>query len=417
MRTHAQTVCLQYQRVLPATPYSISSSANSPCFPTFITPPKMKKGLQPKGMRPGNKRRKQLAAARAATKVRRLNSSEEVPNADAAEISEDLASAQPQECSVDLRAGNNASAAETLSASAAKLYNFRQHVGNEGENEEQAQGDSMRGWVLVETAQLDFLLAGARCGRNCANSSLSMQMTDTKLGFCREMQLVCSECGVLNIENSSPRINDSENPQDPFEVNERAVLYTHELGASYAPLQKLCTVFGMQGLSEKTFYKKDKKVCEAILSTTQTVLDQTADIVKAAYKETFPEKQPGDAEREEEEEEEEMDAEQAEERRQDALWKDMPWADVTFDGTWHKRGFSSLYGVAAVIDVLTGYVLDFEVLSKFCHVCAANECRLRQMSEREREAWFDNHIASCSINYEGSSKAMEKEAALRLWNR
>ena len=28
-----------------------------------------------------------------------------------------------------------------------------------------------------------------------------------------------------------------------------------------------------------------------------------------------------------------------------------------------------MYGVAAVIDVLTGLVVDYIVLSKFCHAC------------------------------------------------
>ena len=40
---------------------------------------------------------------------------------------------------------------------------------------------------------------------------------------------------------------------------------------------------------------------------------------------------------------------------------------VSFDGTWRKRGFSSNYGVGVWIDVLTGLVIDYEVLSLYCH--------------------------------------------------
>lgn len=43
---------------------------------------------------------------------------------------------------------------------------------------------------------------------------------------------------------------------------------------------------------------------------------------------------------------------------------------VSFDGTWHKRGFTSKYGIGVCIDVLTGLVIDFEVLSSYCHACA-----------------------------------------------
>ncbi|GFU82663.1 uncharacterized protein TNCV_2900041 [Trichonephila clavipes] len=43
---------------------------------------------------------------------------------------------------------------------------------------------------------------------------------------------------------------------------------------------------------------------------------------------------------------------------------------VTYDGTWHKRGHTSLYRIGIVIDVLTNIVVDFEVLSKYCHECS-----------------------------------------------
>ena len=43
---------------------------------------------------------------------------------------------------------------------------------------------------------------------------------------------------------------------------------------------------------------------------------------------------------------------------------------VTIDGTWQKQyGFSSLLGVAFIILVDTGEVLDFEVKCKHCFEC------------------------------------------------
>ncbi|GFV48677.1 uncharacterized protein TNCV_292901 [Trichonephila clavipes] len=52
---------------------------------------------------------------------------------------------------------------------------------------------------------------------------------------------------------------------------------------------------------------------------------------------------------------------------------------VSFDGTWLTRGHTSLIGIGCVIDMLTEYVVDFEVMS--------------------------------------SSTSMEMEAALTLWKR
>jgi len=49
---------------------------------------------------------------------------------------------------------------------------------------------------------------------------------------------------------------------------------------------------------------------------------------------------------------------------------------ISFDGTWHHRGFNSSHGVSIVMAVDTGEVLDFEVLSKDCSVCMKNDVQL-----------------------------------------
>ena len=43
---------------------------------------------------------------------------------------------------------------------------------------------------------------------------------------------------------------------------------------------------------------------------------------------------------------------------------------VSYDGTWHKRGFVSNHGMGVVISMDMGEVLDREVLSKFCQACS-----------------------------------------------
>ncbi|GFV91948.1 uncharacterized protein TNCV_2976191 [Trichonephila clavipes] len=53
---------------------------------------------------------------------------------------------------------------------------------------------------------------------------------------------------------------------------------------------------------------------------------------------------------------------------------------VSFDGTWLTRGHTSLIGVGCVIDMLTGYVVDFEVMSKVCRHCSVAKNKLGQSS-------------------------------------
>ncbi len=50
---------------------------------------------------------------------------------------------------------------------------------------------------------------------------------------------------------------------------------------------------------------------------------------------------------------------------------------VSFDGTWAKRGHTSLFGVVYVISVDTGEVLDYEVLSNFCKTCQYYDSKKR----------------------------------------
>ena len=87
---------------------------------------------------------------------------------------------------------------------------------------------------------------------------------------------------------------------------------------------------------------------------------------------------------------------------------------VSYDGTWMKRGFTSQYGVGVAIDILTCLVIDYEVMSLYCHGCIDNKT---WTGARERLAWEEAHAPDCCIKYAGSSKATETEVAKRIWSR
>ncbi|GFT10537.1 uncharacterized protein TNCV_1942961 [Trichonephila clavipes] len=42
---------------------------------------------------------------------------------------------------------------------------------------------------------------------------------------------------------------------------------------------------------------------------------------------------------------------------------------VSYDGTWPKRGHTSNLALGITINVLSGLVLDLEILSKYCQNC------------------------------------------------
>ncbi|GFW90966.1 uncharacterized protein TNCV_1758401 [Trichonephila clavipes] len=78
-----------------------------------------------------------------------------------------------------------------------------------------------------------------------------------------------------------------------------------------------------------------------------------------------------------------------------------PNVPVAIDGTWQKRGHTSLNGVVTAISVDTGKVVDAEILSRKCS-CHFNG---------------NLHSDECSANYFGNSEGMEVEGALRIFNR
>ena len=83
---------------------------------------------------------------------------------------------------------------------------------------------------------------------------------------------------------------------------------------------------------------------------------------------------------------------------------------VAIDGTWQKRGFSSLNG-AVVATSKEGKVMDYQVMSKHCMGC-------RIWKSREGTPEYDNWKAShiCSINHQKSAGAMEAEGAVAIFN-
>lgn len=89
---------------------------------------------------------------------------------------------------------------------------------------------------------------------------------------------------------------------------------------------------------------------------------------------------------------------------------------VSYDGSWPTKGYSSKHGFGAAIDILTGYVMDFDTASKYCHIC---EIAAKELDKDSPDFyfWYQGHADSCSINHQGSSGAMETTIAEIIWKR
>ncbi|GBN67610.1 hypothetical protein AVEN_36272-1 [Araneus ventricosus] len=74
----------------------------------------------------------------------------------------------------------------------------------------------------------------------------------------------------------------------------------------------------------------------------------------------------------------------------------------------------SLYGISIVVDILTGFVIDYDILSKNCLECTTAK---RDLGEHiaDFSKLYKTHRPEYSEKYVGSSNSMEVKAVEILW--
>jgi len=65
---------------------------------------------------------------------------------------------------------------------------------------------------------------------------------------------------------------------------------------------------------------------------------------------------------------------------------------------------------------MAGLVIDYEILSKYCHACTVKTTELGEDNPEFRE-WYAAHGDNCAAYYTGTSSNMETDAAIRIWIR
>ena len=174
-----------------------------------------------------------------------------------------------------------------------------------------------------------------------------------------------------------------------YDVNRRLVYNTIELGFGYEGLATLSSIMKMPCLTKGAYYKQLESIVAVLeVECSEEMKRVSANIHKMVL-----------------EENQEIDEGQP----VDIL--------VSFDGTWAKRGFTSLTGVVFVISTDTGEVLDCHVLSKSCQKCALKRSKCHDGDQFEQ--WRIKHEAlnDCDINFKSSSQAMEAKGAKSVWER
>ena len=205
------------------------------------------------------------------------------------------------------------------------------------------------------------------------------------------IKLVCSNCKhIVYDSGGSGKMKCGDTGL--FMLTAMIIYLVKLLGHGYAAVERFCSILSMRHFSFVTYGKYTKFINEHAVENVNDILKRSREAVFQYYAENLN-------------------------RHPDE--NGILDIDATYDGSWHKRGYKSNYGISAVVDAHTNLILDYETMSKVCSVCDAKKKKLakREISAEQYEQWKMNHVASCSKNYEGTSGGMEPEGAKRIWNR
>ncbi|XP_039303732.1 uncharacterized protein LOC120357462 [Solenopsis invicta] len=207
--------------------------------------------------------------------------------------------------------------------------------------------------------------------KNCKKDITFNEASPLGLGF--KIAVECS-CGVTYI-NSCPLIDNA------YEINRRIVLAMRLIGIGINGLNLFCGIMDFcQGLSNTTYYACLQNIYCASETVYNIVTRKAVD------------------------EEKEKNAEHGN-----------PPSEliVSGDGTWKKRGFSSLFGVSTLIGIYSKKVIDALVKSSFCQACSTWK---KNFDTVEYQNWKESHENECTNNHEGSGK-MEVDAVKEMFLR
>lgn len=195
------------------------------------------------------------------------------------------------------------------------------------------------------------------------------------LGF--KIVLLCDKCADRNI-NSSPFVAHS------YEINRRFLFVMRVLGLGLKGAEKFCGLMDMRAfISQPTYDLIIDNIHSSIKTATEKIFQQACTEEKYLASEH-----------------------QGTEHSTELT--------VSGDGTWKKRGFSSLYGVTSLIGYYSGKIIDIVVKSAYCKQC---ETWKKKLNTEEYEEWSTEHVNTCTANHSGSSGKMEVASVIEMFQR
>lgn len=191
--------------------------------------------------------------------------------------------------------------------------------------------------------------------------------TESTRGLGFKIVIICDECRPTDV-SSCPKIGLS------YEINRRFSFAMHCLGQGASAEKKFC---GLMDLPPPVAQKSYQEIQNNIHTASKAIAElHMKDAVQKEQLRTSLEQEVENA-------------------------TDL---SVSGDGTWHRRGFSSLYGVCSLIGVHSKKIVDVNVKSSYCKEC---EFWAKKKNTEEYREWHIEHQDKCQSNHEGSAGKME----------
>ena len=230
--------------------------------------------------------------------------------------------------------------------------------------------------ILCSVINSCAMCSVCKCGHLCLTEN-----SQVKMGLSRQFILACNDesCDFEVKFFSSQRCRGSR----AFEVNRRFVAGMRTVGAGFSDMETLCGILNMPPAMMPNAYA----------DTLHDIADATHLVAQESMQNAAKELH-----------------EKAHVDEDDVLG-----IDCMFDGSWQKRGHSSLIGYVAAISPDTRKCLDIELLSKICKGCASKAHLDKESTEYL--SWYAGHYKKCGLTYGGSSPSVEPAGAVRIYER
>ena len=260
------------------------------------------------------------------------------------------------------------------SRSECKLKPFHQEVNLDSDESE---------YCIIDMTILQEMIEKSCICKICKKGSVLVG-TKGKFAVVDKLNLECSnlECKTRNIFFTSKRSNperkaSSQGPK-PFALNVRFVLGMRVIGKGHKALNLFCGFINVSdGMCQESFDNLQDLIEEMALDVSQESMKNTATDV----------------------------------RRASDVANEVVDTTCMFDGTWQRRGYSSLVGAVACLSAVNNQVIDIEIMRNTCKVCQ----RLSKMDPTTEKYQNIKEKHKCQRNHEGSAPGMELTGVTRIY--